>query len=236
MADHAAFGQRAGFGVHIDELHRSHVAFAIERREGKKDESAVRNNRHGFLVPIRFAPSIAVATNVHAAAQRGIGRVAHIEERGRDFTGVHADSSEIAANRLDVGRPARHLQLGFDPHGQRISQIDDPERIDLLEGDDVGAVAVETRGVQAFPLHQREALQSLRPFAAQRIAFQCGALAPIGSPALGHGKERVAVLVDFEFVINHAAELCGERLAECGEGGKREKGDAAFRPRPTLAP
>ena len=89
-----------------------------------------------------------------------LGRVADIEHRelqAENAAGgridVAADTEEVGGvERLEIGGEAGHFQLADDLRPGGIGQIDDKQRVDLLEGAHVGDVADEPAGIDPFPL------------------------------------------------------------------------------------
>ena len=66
---------------------------------------------------------------------------------------VAADAEEVGGvERLEIGGEAGHFQLADDLRPGGIGQIDDKQRVDLLERAHVGDVADEPAGIDPFPL------------------------------------------------------------------------------------
>ena len=88
-----------------------------------------------------------------------LGRIADVEHRqlqAEDTAGgridVAADAEEPGGvERLEIGREAGHFELADDLRPGRVGQIDDKQRIDLLERAHVGDVADEPAGIDPLP-------------------------------------------------------------------------------------
>jgi hypothetical protein len=90
-----------------------------------------------------------------------LGRNGHVEDLEEDageigevpvVGGVVADREEVGlVHPVHVGREARNLELGENPGPRRVVEVDDEERVGLLEGDDVAAPAVEADRADVLP-------------------------------------------------------------------------------------
>ena len=96
-----------------------------------------------FLVVESFAPSPALI-EVGAISESGICGIADVEEGCGDFAFFEADGEEEVTDGLDVGGVARHFEVAGDFWIRLVGNVDDPEGVDLLEGDSVKGVFVET--------------------------------------------------------------------------------------------
>ena len=80
MSDHTPLHQRTRREIHIDQLHRRGGAIGpgvgLVRQE---NEILLREDRHRFLVPICFAPGVAIVADRHPAREGGIGGVFDIK-------------------------------------------------------------------------------------------------------------------------------------------------------------
>src|SRR4051794_17342536 len=84
-----------------------------------------------------------------------LGDIRNVEKRycyASTFCVIDAESDHAIAEWFEVGGPAGNLEFTRDFWVRGIGKIDDTERIDAEERDDVSAVAVETRGVKLFTL------------------------------------------------------------------------------------
>src|SRR5688500_13404153 len=109
-----------------------------------------------MVIPLRFRPGLAER---HAAQEGGPARIRDVERR--DLGSEHAPflgrvlpeaQQQVRAERVEVGRVAADLQLAADDRVGRPGEVDDVQRIDLPERDDVADVADEPDAEDALAL------------------------------------------------------------------------------------
>ena len=163
MLNDTAFFQR--LFVKVYDLHLFGVASSFVALVRHEDQPGVRQHGERLLVVLCFTPRPAVAHR-HLVKQPRLGHVAHVEQRHGHpalvVRVIHADRNQPIAQRLNVGRPARHLEFALDYRLARVGQVDDPERVDSLVGHDVNPVGIEARGKQPLALGQAQLAKRLR--------------------------------------------------------------------------